>query len=247
MNPHEQSPYALQNDADKAARERREAPPRRPFTCPIQSNTSTVDVIAPIDLPRYALACWWSIAHLIRTCSPCYLWTFTMAKVYPDEWFGNMHMSLTCNVKNAARNSTGGKIPKNWGGVRVFEVHPGGHGLHAHWVLRGWMDWKTMQTCALRAGFGKVVHVDPEPIKIDAAYYLAKYLTKQDKIRGCRQWSNIGTYDGIGGRDIHITSERIERIKKSRQWYVAMGKHPYVAYQLALMDERERNDADCPF
>jgi len=192
------------------------------------------------NLPRSALACWWSITALIRaTQGPCYLWTFTAGSgVYPDHYFGNMHRALTCNVKNMAQRETqssdGGTIPRNWGGVRVFEVHPEGHGLHAHWVMRGRMPWELMQRAAIKAGLGYIVHVDPKPVTVSAAYYLACYLTKGDKLEGCRQWANIGTWDGIGKRDLVLDSQRIRDVKAWRYYWVRKGKKPYHAYLMAL-------------
>jgi len=223
--------------------EGREAPPPS-FTCPIHPNAAQSAVIGSIPfLPRSALACWWSISHLIRVYSPCYLWTFTMAKVYPDAWFGNMHRSLTRNVSDAAKrqykSSTGGTIPKSWGGVRVFEVHPRGHGLHAHWVMNGYMDWHIMQQCAIKAGFGKVVHVDPKPVSLATAYYLACYLTKNDKIHGCRQWANIGNYEGVGKRDITQDSARIQLIKAWQWYYRQQGDHRYLAYRKAVQNAED--------
>lgn len=131
-------------------------------------------------------------------------------------------------------SSTGGTIPVNWGGTRVFEVHPEGHGLHAHWVMRGRMPWDLMQRAALDAGLGKIVHVDPKPCSLATAYYLACYLTKGDKIRGCIQWKNIGHYEGIRKKDITQDSDRIREIKAWTQIYRQQGKHRFVAYRLAL-------------
>jgi hypothetical protein len=176
-----------------------------------------------------------------------------MAKVYPDEWFGSMHRTLVAHVGNCAKRQTisaptGRAFPRNWGGVRVFEEHPGGHGLHAHWVLRGRMDWYLVQRCALRAGFGKIVHVNPRPVTPKVAHYLANYLTKNGKLHGVRSWANIGTYDGIGKRDIVITSKRIERIKALQAYFRGIGKHRYAAYLLALQEVNEQDkNSDVPF
>lgn len=200
-------------------------------------------------LARSALACWFSIMHLIEsTQGPCYLWTFTTAKPYPDDWFGNMHGNLIKYMGHESRQfSTGGKIPKDWGGVRVFEVHEKrkGGGLHAHWVMRHYMDWHTVNRLAAKAGFGRI-NVDPRPVTPAVAHYLASYLTKSSKLRGVRQWANIGTYDGVIGRNLVIISPRIERIKQLVAYYRNAGKHPYLAYRLALMDV-DADGGDVPF
>jgi len=211
-----------------------------------------VDIGRVPMLPRSALACWWSITHLIRSYpGDCYFWTFTSGQVVPDHWFANMHSRLVCIVKNMAaretRSSDGGTIPKNWGGVRVIEVHPDGHGLHSHWVVRGRYPWELMQRAALKAGLGKVVWVDPDPATKATAYYLASYMTKEGKLHGIRQWANIGTYDGIGKRDIEIDSDRIREIKAWQFYYRSQGDKRFVAYRKALAAVDEGKSLSVPF
>jgi len=224
------------------------------FTCPIHPNSNVALDIGHVPfLPRSALACWWSIMHLIRCNSPCYLWTFTLAgRTQPDEVMGTTHGRFVTLMAVAAKRQTegphGGTIPRNWGGVKVIEVHPGGHGLHAHWVARGRMPWSYVQHLAVRAGFGYIVHVDPKPATPATAFYLASYLTKGDKLRGLRQWGNIGTYDGIGKRDIVQTSDRIERIKALTHYYRGLGHHRFTAYNLAVQEVAQHSlDYDAPF
>jgi len=213
----------------------RSAPPA--FTRPIHCNLEEVGKVP--FLPRYALACWWSIVHLIRTepKGTVWFWTFTSPSAIPLWWFSERHSNLVRNVGDVARgmiSSHVGTIPKNWGGVRVFEHNPLGTGFHSHWVIRGWCDWYTMQHCALKAGLGKVVWVDPKPATEKTAWYLASYLLKGEKLAGARKWANIGTYDGIGGRDIEYDSQRIRDIRAWQVHYRALGKHRFLAYQMAI-------------
>jgi len=208
------------------------------FTRPIHCNSEEVQIGHVPFLPRYALACWWSITHLIRSepKGTVWFWTFTSPYAMPLWWFGKRHGDLVCNVKDMARSqvqsTAGGTIPKNWGGVRVFETNPNGTGFHAHWVVRGYYDWHLMQKAALAAGLGKVVWVDPKPASEKLGFYLASYLVKE-KLKGARQWSNIGTYDGIGGRDIEIDSPRIREIKAWALYWRGQGDHRYLAYRKA--------------
>lgn len=98
------------------------------------------------------------------------------------------------------------------------------------------MDWYLVQQAVTHVGLGPRVHVDFKPVTQATAYYLANYLTKGDKLRGVRQWANIGTYDGIGKRDILQTSERIEAIKAWQIYFRAMGDHRFVAYGKAVQN-----------
>jgi len=173
----------------------------------------------------------------------------------PLWWFGERHSALVRNVGNAANGKLEsshmrtGAIPRNWGGVRVFEVNPAGTGFHAHWVIRGYCDWHVMQECALRAGLGKVVWVDPEPATEKTAWYLASYLLKDGGLKGARKWANIGTYDGIGKRDITYDSARIREIRAWHLYYRTQGKKSYVAYHMALqaVDQGLSLPWDVPF
>lgn len=92
-----------------------------------------------------------------------------------------------------------------------------------------------MQRAAIDSGLGKVVHVDPKPVSVAAAYYLACYLTKgDDRLDGMRRWANIGTYDGTGNRDISFDSPRIREIKAWQYYWRKQGRKAFVAYQMAI-------------
>jgi len=212
---------------------------RPAFTRPIQPNATEIDIGKVPFLPRSELACWWSIFSLIRQASPdVWFWTFTSPYALPLWWFGQRHRLLVAHVNNYAQrqitSSPGGTIPRNWGGVRVFETNPKGTGFHSHWVIRGRCCWYLMQRAAVAAGLGKVVWVDPKPATAKTAWYLATYLTKEKTMVGARKWANIGTWDGIGKRDIIMDSQRIRDIKAWRAYYLSTGKHGYVAYRLAV-------------
>jgi len=218
----------------------RSAPPA--FTCPIHPNphSQLCDIGHVPFLPRSALACWWSIMHLIRSEpeGTCWFWTFTSATAMPLWWFGQRHAKLVNQInmfsKRQTKSEAGGTIPRNWGGVRVFENNPAGTGFHAHWVVRGYHDWVLMQRAAVAVGLGKVVWVEPEPATARTAYYLAMYLQKDQALKGARKWANIGTYDGIGKRDIVNDSQRIRQIKAWQLYWRGQGKHRFLAYQLAV-------------
>jgi len=204
-------------------------------------------------LPRSALACYWSMDRLIRTSDACYLWTVTCASVVPDTWFGNMHRSFVRNLGNASQK---GLIPQSWGGVRVFEPHPLGHGLHSHILFRGRMVWAQVQRCATQAGLGRVhiscdKHGRARKVTQRDAHYLCKYLTKEDvKLVGVRRWACIGGFEGITKNSISYDSDRIRKIKFWQAYWRSQGKHRLVAYQLALhavADEASSLKGEVPF
>jgi len=91
-------------------------------------------------------------------------------------------------------------------GVRVVEVHPGGHGLHFHVIISERVSVDITRRIAQRYGFGRV-HV----VKCNqgAVAYLAKYLTKEDGFpKGVRKWACFGERPHVVRvRDIEVESE----------------------------------------
>lgn len=186
-----------------------------------------------LGLNRSGLACWFSIMALIRDHSPCYLWTVTSPEVMPDTWFSRAHSQFLTNVKDYSRQH---KFPSTWGGVRVFEPHPAGHGLHSHLVLRGYMQWHFMAECCRKAGLGRI-SVHPEAVTPRVAGYLANYLNKdKGRLVGCRKWACVGSYSGELCRDIQFESYRISEIKAVAAKYRAQGWKNYPAYLMAVRE-----------
>lgn len=194
----------------------------------------------PVHYNRSQSALFWSLKDLIEN-DTCYLWTVTARSLVPDSWFGNMHSRFMKNMNHAARD---GKIHEWWGGVRVFEPHPGGHGLHSHLVLKNRMPWRVVEACAHKAGLGRI-NVHNDPVGIGAIYYLAEYLGKSAKeMSGVRRWACVGTYDGVGKRDVVFSGSRIDRIKALAEGYRLAGRHRYAAYRFAVMQvQEEERDA----
>lgn len=187
----------------------------------------------PIGANKATVACWWSILHLILDHSPCHLWTLTTSTTLPHSYYGNMHSLLMKHIGHAVEN---GSLP-HFGGVRVVEDHPGGHGLHYHWVIRGRVSVNVIRRLATKAGFGRI-HVDPDPCTPWVAPYLAKYLTKQSRIAGIRSWSCIGDYDGIKTRDIEVQSRSIHVYRLAYRDALALGMSKGVAFAMAKKAQR---------
>jgi len=188
-----------------------------------------------------AAACYMSLFYLIVNHSPCYLWTLTTAKGYPDSYYGNMHAKVMKEMGHAAEK---GLIPKDWGGVRVVEVHPGGHGLHYHWVMRGRMDINVVREITTRCGFGRINIAQNEngTIRVvdeGAAAYLVKYLLKKgDKPVGARKWACIGTYEGVKTKDIVFDSPSIAVFRTAYREALASGMPRGQALTFAKVRQR---------
>ncbi len=151
-----------------------------------------------------------------------YMWTFTFAKVISDDiaakCWNHLNRDLTRRYK-----ATGG-CP----GIKVVEVHPGGHGLHFHALIARRLDVSEVRRLAIRAGFGRI-HV--QKCKQSAAAYCAKYLTKRDDglKRGARRWGMVAGFKGTRVRDIQVESELAENCRRTYQVVKTWSREIFVA------------------
>jgi len=199
----------------------------------------------PNGLNRSGIACWWSILNLIADARkeniPCYMWTLTFAKVYPDSWCGNMHALLVRKLGDDAKAGYMG--PHGFSGVRVTEVHPGGHGIHFHWIMRGRLPLHRVRKRAKECGFGHIFIARDERNrfrKVDegAAGYVAKYLTKGDKLAGVRSWACIGSYNGTKTKDIEFDSQQNRVFRSAYRTAKLAGAVPSLCFQAAVLASR---------
>jgi len=206
----------------------------------------TVKHFPPNGLTRSGIACWWSILNLINDAKlqgiPCYMWTLTFAKVYPDSWCGNMHRNL---VRALGDDAKAGYLGKNgFAGVRVTEVHPNGHGIHFHWIIRGRIPLGRVRMRAKQCGFGHVFIARDERnrfrmVDAGAAGYVAKYLSKGDKLAGVRSWACIGDYNGTKTVDIEFDSAQNRIFRAAYRTAKLVGSPPSLCYQAAVLAARE--------
>jgi hypothetical protein len=111
-----------------------------------------------------------------------YLWTFTLP-VYVEPRKAARMWSLL--QRDLVRNLG------MWG-VRVFELHPGGHGLHVHVVAGRFHRVEPVRALCERYGWGRV---NVKHIPSTAAGYVAKYVSKSERsteLKGMRLWAVMG-------------------------------------------------------
>lgn len=149
---------------------------------------------------QFAFKC--SVEELFRRYRRCYFWTFTLPHVESD-WVAQR---MWDRAKVTLCNFCGGTLK----GIRVVEIHPGGHGLHWHCILNQRVDVRVLRSKLSALGFGRM---RVKPCNKQTALYLSKYLTKQGKIYGIRRWGGIGGYDLTKVSDITIEDELHKKIK----------------------------------
>jgi len=152
---------------------------------------------------KSAQSCIWSIRALLSEKKIAYLWTFTFRN--------RLEISDACGRWQDLQRDLVRSV--GFQGVRVYELHPGGHGLHIHVITSGRHDVRVVRHYAESAGFGRI-HVKPVPSA--GADYIAKYLTKarrSSELKGRRLWACLG-FKGSKVRDCEIDSPVSREIKK---------------------------------
>jgi len=139
--------------------------------------------------------------------SSVFLWTFTFKKAMPDWAVGSATHLL---IRDLQRLHAG-----NVGGLRVYEVHPGGHGLHVHVLLNRRVNVHEVRRLAKRHGLGRI-HVTPCKGR-SAADYLTKYLTKDAaKLhKGVRRWAAFGTARRVPVRTVTYQTSEVDSVRLS--------------------------------
>lgn len=133
---------------------------------------------------KSAQVCAMAIESLLDGHEFSRLWTFTVPSVLPPRTTAKL-WSL------AQRDLVRGLCFR---AVRVFELHPGGHGLHVHAVTPYWYPVHQMRRITTRHGFGRINVIS---IPSSRAGYVCKYLRKQrwrlyPELRGMRLWACVG-------------------------------------------------------
>jgi len=145
---------------------------------------------------RSAAAFVMSAEKLFAENDRIYFWTFTFVEALPDPWV----MPTWNRFLVRLRDIHGGWMR----GLRVMELHPGGHGLHIHALLNLRVNVHIVRRVGRKVGIGRV-HV--KTCNEGAIGYLAKYLAKDvSRIKGARSWGAIGGFRPVTGRHLENDS-----------------------------------------
>jgi len=143
---------------------------------------------------RAALSC---NAKMMGEEGPLYFWTFT----FPDRVGPRTALQRWNVLRGALRR----EFPQ-LKGIRVIEMHPGGHGAHIHMVTNCYMRVERVRLLALAREFGRI-HVKLWIGEVeDAANNLSQYVSKgegYDDLAGVRLVGHVGLQGkGVSQRDI---------------------------------------------
>lgn len=140
---------------------------------------------------------------MAKGLSSLYFWTFTL----PAELDISEAISLWNYLLTELRRSCDFRR-----GVRVFELHPGGHGLHVHCLMTRYFDVHDIRRRCRQCGWGRV-HVK-RVLGIDSQIdYVGKYLSKMRpvELKGVRLWSTLGLPNELCSRVRDILFEGTTR------------------------------------
>lgn len=159
-------------------------------------------------MSKSAEVCRMAIDSLLSGRESARLWTFTVRERQPPRQTASMWSLLQRDLVRGL----------HFQAVRVFELHPGGHGLHVHAVTPHFypVDWVRCITNA--HGWGRI-HV--KTIPVCAASYVAKYLSKQfwrpyKELRGMRLWACVGRneeWNGVSCKNVFYDSPSVSFLR----------------------------------
>jgi hypothetical protein len=147
------------------------------------------------------MALQFSLERIAKGQEFVYLWTFTLPVKLP--------VPDACALWTSLCRELVRKV--GFSGVRVYEMHPGGHGLHVHCVVGERYDVNDVREVCKRIGWGRV-HV--KAIASENAGYVGKYLRKAkrcEELRGRRLWAPFGPFRVIACRvrNVEVDSPQI--------------------------------------
>lgn len=165
-----------------------------------------------------------SVRALFELSERPYFWTFTMKK------------ALSIQDSIAAWNRFQ-KLMYKWGrhpktgkqtifGLRVFELHPGGHGLHVHVLFNRFININIVRRYAEMCGYFwiDVTRIRSHCEADKVADYLTKYLSKQERaqcLKGRRLWAAIGKWGATKCKNIVVESEFVAAYHARRKVIMA--------------------------
>lgn len=157
--------------------------------------------------------------RLLSEHSKVRFWTFTLPVVLHPVEAAAMWGDLARELKRSC----------GFRGVRVFELHPQGHGLHVHVLTPDYIPVQVVRPIALKMGWGRIdVELWDENTDV-AGLYMAKYLTKQIKswrgvaLKGVRWWGVFGKVpdsERVRVCDVQIDSPRRRIWDGIPAWFV---------------------------
>lgn len=175
-------------------------------------------------LSRTVSALMHNVDRIAEGCGWVYLWTFTRVEADP--------VAVSC----VEWNKLSKRLVRECGlyGVRVYELHPGGHGLHVHLVTGRRFDVGAVRAVVDRLGWGRL---DVKRVPWKRRHYVAKYVTKAARageLAGRRLWATLGRgpCERVRCQDVAYPVDPYFEAAKAEGWYREMRARRVPAWRL---------------
>lgn len=156
--------------------------------------------------------------HVSEGKHKAYLWTFTFEKVISvKEAFQMWNKFAKSLWKYGLHPKTG---ESTIFGLRVAELHPGGHGVHFHVLVNRRIPIQAVRRRAEQFGMFWIDVQRAYSTDGSLGWYLAKYLAKGDRppcFKGRRLWQAFGQWGQTRCKDIEVRSEFCAAFKARRE------------------------------
>jgi len=128
---------------------------------------------------KSGIACKFAIEELLQGRSRCYLWTLTSSHC---EDVRHTAVKWQATQRDLVR--------LGMSGVRVYELHPSGHGLHIHIITRKYLRVEYVRQVTDSHNWGRI---NVKAIPAEKGSYIAKYLGIERKYNhaGASMWEDI--------------------------------------------------------
>lgn len=167
-----------------------------------------------------------SAEELFERNGKLYFWTFTWPDAMPVWCYANSWDRFAHSlIQNYTRD--------DFEALRVWERHPGGHGIHVHALCNERLDVNLIRELTVRYGLGKVVHVR-KAVRKDVSY-LTKYMTKDQAIPGLRMWAKMGCWAHVKGSDLEFESKECAEWQTNYRAARAAGGNGGEAFRYAVV------------
>ena len=163
---------------------------------------------------RYPAKSWTALRWTCERVKPRYMWTFTLRDVHTAQDGARLWSALWRDVLKRM----------GFRGVRVFELHPGGHGLHVHFLCDSFYSVRVvrarMRSLASGAPWGTGFGVDVTRITGARGWlYACKYVSKGLRtvaLKGVRLWARCAC-DGYRVREVDVSTSLGRSVRRVQE------------------------------
>lgn len=187
------------------------------------------------EMVRSKVAFRFAVRTLFERSEKMYFWTFTFREALDVGTARALWEKFRKSLWKYGLHPDSGE--QTIVGLRVFEMHPGGHGLHIHALFNRRINIHAVRRRATQFGMFWIhcIRVREDSHAVEMADYMGKYMSKEERppcLKGARLWASIGKWGATRCKDIEIESEFVSQFRARRKLLTAEA-------EIAEMEGRE--------